>query len=179
MMSVRSKSEELLRPLPQQRRVIATTAPAPTRATVLAVEGHGQYPAPSQRPPQRVSQGAPSGKPDHLPQVFRRLTEGTASAYMASDEVVRGARAAMGMGIVSPAQPGLVSPPLTIGGVPSNEGGPQASAYLEALLEAHECETGVPATSSRRPMAEDMDPLGQRSPRVPEEKAKEIFDRLN
>jgi len=55
---------------------------------------------------------------------------------------------------------------------------PQASAYLEALLEAHELATGQPATSSRKVYCEESDPSSRRSPRVPEEKAKEIFDRL-
>merc|ERR1719410_2959698 len=54
----------------------------------------------------------------------------------------------------------------------------QASAYLEALLEAHELATSQPATSSRKVYCEELDPLSRRSPRVPEEKAKEIFDRL-
>jgi len=55
--------------------------------------------------------------------------------------------------------------------------GPQVAAYLEQLLEAHELETGHAATSSRRQIAEDLD-LEVRRTRVPEDKAREIFDRL-
>jgi len=132
-----------------------------------------------QERPTRSPRGPPPvTRCDELPQVFRRLTAPPLPGIMPGDEVVRGARAAI---TSSSTQPGGMwsPPPMTFGGIPASESGaPQTSAYLEALLEAHEDQTGVPATSSRRMLAEDIDPNVRRSPRVPEEKAKEIFDRL-
>jgi len=62
-----------------------------------------------------------------MPEVFRRLTQPVSTASF--DEVARSRVLAAS---------GQMPSPLTVGGVPSSELGPQASAYLEALLEAHE-----------------------------------------
>jgi len=120
-------------------------------------------------PAERRSGGGPSGgmtprtprvENEAMPQVFRRLTgpEGSAAGRPSISSVD------------SSAGP--------TGGIMHGDAGPEASAYLEAVLEAHEQETGHPATSSRRSPSEEIDPNARRSPRVPEEKAREIFDRL-
>mmetsp|Transcript_128161 Transcript_128161/g.221124 ORF Transcript_128161/g.221124 Transcript_128161/m.221124 type:complete len:1527 (+) Transcript_128161:154-4734(+) len=112
--------------------------------------------------------GGVKGNREEMPQVFRRLTAPVTSPSF--DELIRARNLASGN---SPATP------LTVGGIMSTESGPQASAYLEALLEAHEMETGVPATSSRRQLLTEETEIGvKKTPRVPEEKAKQIFDRL-
>lgn len=124
------------------------------------------------RPP-RTSGASAGTRDDEMPQVFRRLTA-PAGGHAAADEIAR-ARAALLSSSAN--QQGM---PITIGGgIASAETGPQASAYLEALLEAHEIDTGAPATASRRQQAtEEIEENHRRSLRVPEEKAKEIFDRL-
>lgn len=64
-------------------------------------------------------------------------------------------------------------------GLQENEQAPLVSDYLSSLLQQRENETGLPASASRRSPLEDMDPQSFVQPaRVPEEKAKEIFDRL-
>lgn len=109
-----------------------------------------------------------------MPQVFRRLTAPAGGA----EEAGRASVMLDGTG--------------TGPGVGVDGGGPQVTAYLAALLEAHEQETGHPAASSRylpedfdslpspRGAMEEYEQLGvRRCPRVPEAKAAEIFERLH
>mmetsp|Transcript_31138 Transcript_31138/g.56868 ORF Transcript_31138/g.56868 Transcript_31138/m.56868 type:complete len:554 (+) Transcript_31138:119-1780(+) len=131
---------------------------------------------------------SPSGKGDELPPVFRRLT---APVCRVSDEArTREALASAGSPDINRTQCAL-----TIGGVlaerPDNNtavlassgmvrspSGPKVSEYLEQLLEAHELDAGLPV-GVRRPLGiEDIDPTTRQVQRVPEEKAREIFDRL-
>eukprot|EP00927_Polykrikos_kofoidii_P073730 TRINITY_DN6974_c0_g1_i1.p1 TRINITY_DN6974_c0_g1~~TRINITY_DN6974_c0_g1_i1.p1 ORF type:complete len:1118 (-),score=215.46 TRINITY_DN6974_c0_g1_i1:185-3538(-) len=116
-----------------------------------------------------VASRSPRTERHDMPQVFRRLT--APAGGVAVDELSR-ARVALAS---SPSQqPG---PAMSLGGIMHNdEHGLQASAYLQALLEAHELETGHSAAGSRRFQEDEFDV--RRTPRVPEEKAKQIFDRL-
>lgn len=103
-----------------------------------------------------------------MPQVFRRLTAPLGG--VAVDELSR-ARVAL----ASPSQHS--GPTMSLGGIMHNdEHGLHASAYLQALLETHEVEAGHVGVGSRRFQEDEFHV--RRSPRVPEEKAKEIFDRL-
>mmetsp|Transcript_886 Transcript_886/g.2030 ORF Transcript_886/g.2030 Transcript_886/m.2030 type:complete len:865 (+) Transcript_886:134-2728(+) len=141
-----------------------------------------------EKPPKALS----PAKYDELPPVFRRLT---APACRGSEEMAR-ARVTLAAAAPSPDMTGNNACPLTIGGILSDRGesqtavlassgiarnasGPQVSEYLEQLLEAHEMETGLPASVTRRPHGlEDIDPTLRPAQRVTEDKAQEIFARL-
>jgi len=123
--------------------------------------------------PARTPRGTTDGS--DMPHVFRRLSAPPGGAVI--DDYSR-AR----MALASSSQPGLptsAGPPITIAGMSASDGsGPPASQYLGSLLEAHEMEVGHPATSSRRmPSQDSLEPRSARGA-VPEEQAKQIFDRL-
>jgi len=108
----------------------------------------------------RPEEGSPRGSASprdsaRMPQVFRRLT---APATPPSDQMARIAVAHMG---ANKAQ-------VSFGGALAESS--DASQYLDALLEAHHSEVAA--------RAEDLTTYIKQSPRVSEEKAREIFDRL-
>lgn len=102
----------------------------------------------------------PSSSGNPLPKVFRRLT---APGYNpGNDEMAR----------VRLSQPSGGTPPLPPSfSIRSGHDGPETAAFLEQVLLNRE-------HGSRTQLVEELESQSRRSPRVPEQKAKEIFDRL-
>eukprot|EP00971_Amphidinium_carterae_P200782 3984277-Amphidinium_carterae.1 len=140
--------------------------------------------------PNALTKKTSGGKSDELPPVFRRLTAPTcrgteemarareALASASSPDINRTQCAMTIGGILAERSDNNNTAVLASSGMVRSPSGPKVSEYLEQLLEAHELDAGLPA-GVRRPLGiEDIDPTTRQVQRVPEEKAREIFDRL-